>query len=52
MIKNHANLAQMVEEGNVIFRTPNIVFDHRKLFLLKADDGRTRVIKRVCQYEP
>lgn len=45
VIKKYDNLVQMLSEGNIEFRTPQFVLDHRKIYLLKADDGRTRVIK-------
>lgn len=44
-IKNHDKLAEMLSNGDIEFRTPSFVLDHRKIYLLKSDDGRTRVIK-------
>ncbi len=43
-IKPKKKLANMLKEGTVEFRTPCFVMDHRKIYLLKSDDGRTRVI--------
>lgn len=43
-IKSKKKLATMLKEGAVEFRTPLFVMDHRKIYLLKSDDGRTRVI--------
>lgn len=44
-IKNYDKLADMISNGDIEFRTPSFVLDHRKIYLLKSDDGRTRVIK-------
>lgn len=44
-IKNHAKLAKMLSDGDIEFRTPSFTLDHRKIYMLKSDDGRTRVIK-------
>lgn len=44
-IKNHDKLAEMVYSGDIEFRTPSFVLDHRKIYLLKSDNGKTRVIK-------
>ena len=44
-IKKYDNLVQLLSVGNIEFRTPQFVLDHRKIYLLKSDDGRTRVIK-------
>lgn len=38
-------LLEMLRDGNVSIKASNFFLDHRKLYLLKADDGRTRVIK-------
>lgn len=35
----------MLSAGDIEFKTPKGLVDHRKIYLLKADDGRTRVIK-------
>lgn len=37
-------LAKRIAENEVEVRFPDGLIDHRKLYLLKADDGRTRVI--------
>lgn len=45
LIKSHENLVSMIKNGNAEFRTPEFILDHRKIYLLKSDDGkRTRVI--------
>ncbi len=44
VIKSHKRLAEMLREGDIEFHTPLYILDHRKIYLLKADDGRTRVI--------
>lgn len=43
-IRKNEQLVAMMREGDVVFRTPEYVLDHRKIYLLSADDGRTRVI--------
>ena len=45
MIKNYDCIVDLLMNGNIELRTPLYVIDHRKIYLLKADDGRTRVIK-------
>ena len=35
----------MIAKGDLNLRTSNYILDHRKIYLLKSDDGRTRVIK-------
>lgn len=45
MIRAHKSLSEMLADGDAEFRTPSFVLDHRKIYLLKSDDGRhTRVI--------
>ena len=45
MIKDYDNLTRMLSSGDIELRTPTFVLDHRKIYILKSDDGRTRVIK-------
>ena len=45
IIRSYPNLVKMLQAGDVEFRTPSFVLDHRKIYLLKSDSGRTRVIK-------
>ena len=40
----YPGLVSMMKEGNLVLRVPEIAIDHRKMYLLKADSGRTRVI--------
>lgn len=44
-IRTHKKLAVRMANGDLVFRTPTFVMDHRKIYLLKADNGKTRVIK-------
>ena len=44
-VKKHSALMELMAEDRLSFRTPRTVLDHRKMYILKADDGRTRVIK-------
>ncbi len=43
-LSGNERLAKRIAENEVEVRYPEGVIDHRKLYLLKADDGRTRVI--------
>ncbi len=45
LLSNHSNLVNMLESGDIEFRTPLFMIDHRKIYLLKSDSGKTRVIK-------
>lgn len=43
-VRKYEDLVRMMQAGNlVIHSSPNII-DHRKMYFLKADDGKTRVI--------
>lgn len=44
-ICKYEKLVDMLSHQEIEFRTPTFVLDHRKIFLLKSDDGRTRVIR-------
>ncbi|MDU5808747.1 MAG: lantibiotic ABC transporter [Finegoldia magna] len=44
-VRGEKDLVQMMGDGALIIRSPKYVIDHRKIYLLKSDDGRTRVIK-------
>ena len=44
-VKNQKRLVDMLSNGDLNLRAANYILDHRKIYLLKADDGRTRVIK-------
>lgn len=44
-VKRYDKLVDMLSTGDIEFKTPKGLVDHRKIYLLKADDGRTRVIK-------
>jgi len=43
-VNQNQKLAKRIIEGSVEIKCPNIMCDHRKLYLLKAFDGRVRVI--------
>lgn len=38
------SLVKMVSDGNLAVRSSVNIIDHRKLYLMRADDGRTRVV--------
>ena len=40
----YENIIKMMKEGNLQLKVPKIAIDHRKMYVLSADDGRTRVI--------
>ena len=43
-VKKREKLVNMMKDDRLVFRTPTFILDHRKLYILKSDDGRTRVI--------
>lgn len=45
VVKSKERLVEMLSSGDLNLRAANYVLDHRKIYLLKSDDGRTRVIK-------
>lgn len=44
-VRKEKDLVKMMGEGALLIKSPKYVIDHRKIYLLKSDDGRTRVIK-------
>lgn len=40
----YENIIKMMKDGNLQLKVPKIAIDHRKMYILSADDGRTRVI--------
>lgn len=44
-VKKQKQLVTMLSNGDLSLKAANYVLDHRKIYLLKSDDGRTRVIK-------
>lgn len=45
VVKSKERLVEMLSNGDLNLRAANYVLDHRKIYLLKSDDGRTRIIK-------
>lgn len=43
-VNQNQKLAKRIIEGSVEIKYPTIMYDHRKIYLLKATDGRVRVI--------
>ena len=43
-IKKYSDLVQNMLDGNLVIHSSINILDHRKLYLLRSDDGRTRVI--------
>lgn len=43
-VRKYDNLLQMMLDGNLVVHTSTAVIDHRKMYLLRSDSGRTRVI--------
>lgn len=44
-VSKYDNLIKMIQDETLNIRTPKVSFDHRKIYLLKSDSGKTRVIK-------
>lgn len=44
-VKSKKRLVRMLSSGDLNLRAANYVLDHRKIYLLRSDNGRTRVIK-------
>ena len=49
-VRKEKELVKMMGEGALLIRSPKYIIDHRKIYLLKADDGRTRVIKGSANF--
>lgn len=49
-VRKEKDLVKMMGEGALLIRSPKYIIDHRKIYLLKADDGRTRVIKGSANF--
>lgn len=45
VIRGQKDLVARMSQQDLFVRSPKLLIDHRKLYLLKADDGRTRVVK-------
>lgn len=43
-IRKYSDLVQKMLDGNLVIHSSINILDHRKLYLLRSDDGRTRVI--------
>lgn len=43
-IRKYDDLIQKMIDGDLVIHSSTNILDHRKLYLLKSDDGRTRVI--------
>lgn len=43
-ITKYKRLSNMLKNGNLIIKVSTSIVDHRKLYILSADDGRTRVL--------
>lgn len=44
-IRKYPELSDMMINGDLVIHTPTFILDHRKIYLLSSDDGKTRVIK-------
>lgn len=49
-VRKEKDLVKIMSEGVLLIRSPKYIIDHRKIYLLKADDGRTRVIKGSANF--
>lgn len=43
-IKGKSRMLSMLADGDLNLKSANYILDHRKIYLLKADNGKTRVI--------
>ena len=43
-IKKNKRMISMMQDGDLIIKTAKMVMDHRKVYILSSDDGKTRVI--------
>lgn len=43
-IRKYKRLSSMLKDGNLTIKVSTYMVDHRKLYILSADDGRTRVM--------
>lgn len=44
IVRRYPRLSEMMIAGDLMIHTPTCVLDHRKIYLLSSDSGRTRVI--------
>lgn len=49
-VRERKDLVEMMSKGDLFIRSPRYIIDHRKIYLLKADDGRTRVVKGSANF--
>lgn len=50
LLSKYPNITSMLESGDLEVRTPNFLIDHRKVYLLQSDSGRTRVITTSANF--
>ena len=43
-VRKHPSLVRMMTEGNLEIRVSSLIIDHRKVYMLKSDRGRKRVV--------
>lgn len=44
-VRGQIDLVERMSQNDLLIRSPLYLIDHRKIYLLRSDDGRTRVIK-------
>lgn len=44
-LRGQKDLVERMSKNELFVRSPKLLVDHRKIYLLRSDDGRTRVIK-------
>lgn len=44
-VRGQKDLVKRMSQNDLLIRSPLYLIDHRKIYLLRSDDGRTRVIK-------
>ena len=43
-VRRYPELSDMMINGDLVIHTPTFILDHRKIYLLSSDNGKTRVI--------
>ncbi|MDD7305802.1 MAG: phospholipase D family protein [Peptoniphilaceae bacterium] len=49
-LRERKSLVEMMSKGDLYIRSPRCIIDHRKIYLLNSDDGRTRVVKGSANF--
>lgn len=47
-VRRYPELSDMMINGDLVIHTPTFILDHRKIYLLSSDNGKTRVITALA----